>query len=288
VEFVAATSRADFDGEPARRFFGGRCFGFWQDETRAFGTVMWGRPLEADIKAMIPFFEIGTDTRFAGHASFVDCRAIESVDMLAFGTLLSYLARGRDAWGPNIGRQAILHPDGVVGVIVAGALHVTRPPYPFACFHGDGTDAFQWCGVPELHRPIASLRESMIELPEMIQRVRTTLKHHGPISIHEVARALGISQRTLQRRLGDAGTSFREERTRHIDLETERLLEGTDLDLEAIARHVGLNCASNLIAHFRATHATTPGAWRSERRGTQMSRGAFDSLPRDRIKTDRS
>jgi AraC-like DNA-binding protein len=266
MRFVAASGRGDFAEQPAQRFFAGRSFCFWQDGARAFGTVMWGRPLEADIEAMIPFFEVGTDPRFAGHASFVDCRAVDLIDMVAFGKLLAYLVRRRHAWGPNVGRQAILHPDGFVGALVAGALHVARPPYPFACFHGTGADAFAWCGVPELHAAVEAIRAPLVDHPEVTRSVRSVLDERGLAGVAEVARALGVSQRTLQRRLGHAGTTFREERDRYLTVEIERLLRGTELDLEAIAAEVGLSSASNLVAHFRATHGTTPGAWRSQQR----------------------
>ncbi len=269
MTFAAASGRTDFEGPPARRFFAGRTFLYWQDGTRAFGTVMWGRPLEADVDAMIPFFELGVDARFAGHASFVDCRAVESIDMIAFGKLLAYLGRRRHVWGPNVGRQAILHPDGFVGTVVAGALHVTRPPYPFACFQGDAADAFAWCRVAELHPAIDAIRSSFVERPEISRSVLAAFKRHGLLGVAELARALGISQRTLQRRLGQAGTTFRQERERHLDLEIEGLLNGTDLDLEAIAAAVGLSSASNLVAHFRATHGTTPGAWRAQQRSAR-------------------
>ena len=267
MQFAEANGAVDF-GKLGHRYFAGRSFCFWGEGTRAFGTVMWGRPLEADIEAMIPFFELGVDPQLRGHASFVDCRAIESIDVLAFGKLLRYLVARRHAWGPNVGRQAVLHPDGVVGVMVAGALHVARPPYPFACFHGAGDDAFAWCGVPELHADVERLRASLIATPEISRRVRSVLQQHGLASSADVARALGLSQRTLQRRLEEAGTTFRDERDRHVSIEIERLLAGTELDLDAIAAQVGLSSASHLVAHFRATHGTTPGAWRAERRAT--------------------
>jgi AraC-like DNA-binding protein len=226
---------------------------------------MWGKPLEADIEQMIPFFEIGVDARFRGHASFVDARGIEAIDVLAFGKLLSYLLTRRHAWGPNVGRQAVLHPAGFVGTVVAGALHVARPPYPFQCFAGDGADAFEWCGVPELHPEVEALRASVVVSSEITRRVQAVLDQHGLAGAAEVARALGLSQRTLQRRLGEAGTTFREERDRYLSREIERLLDGTDLDLDAIAAAVGLSSASHLVAHFRATHGVTPGTWRAER-----------------------
>lgn len=266
MSFAEARSVADFAGEPAQRSFAGRCFGYWQDGTRAFGTVMWGRPLEVDIAAMSPFFEIGTDARFKGHASFVDCRAVDSIDVLAFGKLLAYLVSRRHAWGPNVGRQAVLHPDGVVGVMVAGALHVARPPYPFACFQGASAEAFEWCDVADLHPRVEALRTSLVAHPEITRQVRSHFDERGIAGAGAVARALGLSQRTLQRRLADEGTTFREQRDRHLSLRIERLLSGTELDLDAIAAQVGLSSASHLVAHFRATHGVTPGAWRAQRR----------------------
>lgn len=265
MTFAQASGPHAFLDQPGRRYFSGRCFCYWQDERRALGTVMWGRPLEADIEAMIPFFEIGADARFVGHASFVDCRALDSIDVLAFGKLLAYLVRRRHAWGPNVGRQAILHPDGLVGVMVAGALHVARPPYPFACFHGDGADAFAWCGVPDLQPKLEALCSTLFGSPEITRMVHAVLQARGLITAAEVARTLGLSQRTLQRRLGEAGSTFRKERDRFLSLEIERLLSGTELDLDAIAAQVGLSSASHLVAHFRATHGTTPGTWRAER-----------------------
>lgn len=262
--FASAASPRDFAGPPGRRVFVGRSFCFFQDGNRALGTIMWGRPLEADIEEMVPFFEIGVDDRFRGHASFVDARAVEAVDILAFTKLLAYLASRRSAWGPNVGRQVILHPGGLVGALVSGALHVVRPPYPFACFE-DGTEAFAWAGASDLHADIEALRAPLVSLPEIIRRVHVELAARGSQSAGEMARALGMSQRTLQRRLGEAGTTFRRERDAWLSTEAERLLAGTDLDLDAIAAAVGFSSASHLVAHFRATHGTTPGEWRHVR-----------------------
>lgn len=265
VSFTRVTTAESFSGPFERRVFVGRSFCFWQDESRALGTVIWGRPTEADIEQMIPFFEVGVDGRFRGHVSFVDGRAIEAIDALAFAKLLTYLIARRDAWGPNVGRQAVLHPSGVVGVLVAGALHVARPPYPFQCFQ-TSEDAFAWAGVPELRAELETLRSTHIGRPEITSRVQDVFARSGPLEATAVARALGLSRRTLQRRLREAGTTFRDEREHHLSLRIEQLLAGTDLDLDAIAADVGLSSASHLVAHFRASHGTTPGAWRAPRR----------------------
>lgn len=264
--FLETTGPSAFLGEPARRCFVGRCFCYWQEDVRALGTIMWGRPREDDVAAMIPFFEIGADVRFAGHASFVDGRGIEAIDVLAFRKLLAYLATRHHAWAPNIGCQAILHPGGLVGAFVAGALKVARAPHRYDCFE-EAASAFSFCGVADLESDVEALRERAMGTPEIVRRVRAALRDHGAIGTPEIAKALGLSERTLQRRVEQAGTSVRSEREHHISLQVEQLLEGTDLDLDAIAAEVGLSSASHLVTHFRATHGSTPGAWRAGRRG---------------------
>ena len=265
--FIEAASPRAFDGA-GRRHFAGRCFCFWQDGTRALGTMMWGKPLEADIAEMIPFFEIGAHPRFKGHASFVDGRGLEAVDVLAFKKLLGYLIARRNVWGPNVGRQAILHPGGVVGVIVAGALHVARPPYPFESFSDEeAAKAFAWCRVGDLFAEVEALRKRVSATPEIIRSVQALLRERRDVATSDLARALGLSSRTLQRRLEEAGSSLREERRRGVSLQIEELLAGTELDLDAIAARVGLASASHLVKHFKSTHGATPGEWRARRRG---------------------
>ncbi len=69
----------------------------------------------------------------------------------------------------------------------------------------------------------------------------------------------------MQRHLADAGTSLRTERTRVLVERAEALLEGTDLDLGAIAASLGLNSAARLVTLFRSVHGVTPGAFRAKR-----------------------
>lgn len=266
--FVSTDGASGFDGT-GRRFYAGRCFAFWQDGVRALGTVMWGRPLEADVEQMIPFLEVGAQSRFMGHASFVDGRAIESVDLLAFKKLLGYLIARRHAWGPNIRRQAMLHSGGVVGVTVAGAMQVVRPPYSFHCFEAAvAQEAFDWCGVEDLFLPVEAVCRTLVSTPRVVRLVQSLFRTNGLLSKAEIARKLGLSVRTLQRRLDDAGTSLRTERNRYLTLQIDELLAGTELDLDAIASRVGLASAAHLVRHFRKAHGMTPGAWRTlQRRG---------------------
>lgn len=262
VAFEVARRPSDFDGV-SHRYYVGRRFCYWQAGTRALGTMIWDRPLEADIAEMVPFFEVGASPRFAGHRSFVDGRRIEGVDLLALEKLMAYLRARRAVWGPHVASQAILHPGGFTGVVVSGVLHVASPPYPFRCFPAeDALEAFRWSGVEALFEPLEALREAVSSTPDIVRRVRALFEERGSISTGEVARALALSTRTLQRRLEGAGTSLRLERQRHVSTRIEALLSNTDLDLDAIAAEVGLASSSHLVRCFQSTHGTTPGAFR--------------------------
>jgi AraC-like DNA-binding protein len=261
--FSRALEPNAFEGE-GRLAFTGRCFMYWQDGRGALGTVMWGTPREADIEQMLPFFEVGARPCFKGHASFVDGRRLESIDLLAFGTLLAYLTRRRHVWGPNVGRQAVLHPSGFVGVVVAGALHVARPPYAFKTFEDDDTAAFSWCGLAGLRDAYRAQVDTVCALPEVIRRVRAVLHEGTKLKNAEVAQRLGLSERTLQRRLGEAGSSLRLEQERNQTRIAEELLSGTALSLEAVAALSGFHSASHLVRRFKRAHGQTPGAWRAQ------------------------
>lgn len=118
----------------------------------------------------------------------------------------------------------------------------------------------------ELVEPYESLREGLLGAPDIVRRVRVALDtDEGMPSTVELARQLGVSVRSLQRHLREAGTTLRAVRVEHVVARVERLLEGTELDLGAIAAlvGVGVGSASRLVGLFRHARGTTPGAFRA-------------------------
>ncbi|WP_416332894.1 GlxA family transcriptional regulator [Amycolatopsis echigonensis] len=84
-----------------------------------------------------------------------------------------------------------------------------------------------------------------------------------PLSVEDLAARLRISPRTLARRFaGQLGTSPGAWLLSRRVAEARRLLEETDLPVDAIAVRVGLASAVNLRRRFRAQVGTTPGAYR--------------------------
>jgi AraC-like DNA-binding protein len=95
---------------------------------------------------------------------------------------------------------------------------------------------------------------------------RLMLDHPGRLPTQdEAARSLGVSRRSLRRRLADEGAGFRA----LVDEVRYGLvagyLENTALPLDEIAARTGFSDAANLSHAFRRWTGEAPGQWRSRR-----------------------
>lgn len=260
--FVSVPDLKTFFDEPARRYTVRRSFAYWQAERRVFGIIIWGRPDEADVDEICAAHEVGAAPLFRGHTSLVDLRALESVDLLAFGRLLAYLKKRRDAWSPMVSQQAVLHAGGFAHATVVGMFELFRPEHSVV-FSDDPVTAYEAASASDVRLELEELRRTMLGTPEIVRRVHTAFEAlHIRAGVSDVARRLGMSVRSLQRQLSAVGSSLRNERHSHMLRLSERLLEETKLDLDAIAAKVGASSASHLVTLFRQYRGTTPGAIR--------------------------
>jgi AraC-like DNA-binding protein len=261
--FESVPDLAQFFGDPARRYVVHRSFAYWQAERRAFGTMIWGRPNENDVVEMCAAHEVGANPLFRGHTSLVDIRALEAVDLLAFKRMLAYLRQRRDEWSPNVSRQVVLHRGGYAHAVVVGMFQLLSPSHQ-VLFFDDAKSAFESIGAADVYEDLEVIRQELLGTPAIVRRVQAALEGiQGKVTAGAVARSIGMSTRSLQRYLMDAGSSLRQERQKQLLRTSERLLEATELDLDAIAGQVGASSPSHLIALFRAHHGMTPGAFRA-------------------------
>jgi len=98
------------------------------------------------------------------------------------------------------------------------------------------------------------------------ERIEAMLMHDRA-RLPEVAEALGLSSRTLQRQLAQAGASFSDLLDSSRRALAERYLRDPALTLTEIAFLLGFGEQSNFSHAFRAWFGTTPAAWRDSRRG---------------------
>jgi AraC-like DNA-binding protein len=105
------------------------------------------------------------------------------------------------------------------------------------------------------------------------ERVRATIQRklagHRP-RMHDIARELHISSRTLQRRLQDAGCSFQQvlEEARHQL--ARHYLNNSLLELNETAYLLGYEDSNSFVRAFRTWEGVPPASWR----GAQRARAA--------------
>jgi AraC-like DNA-binding protein len=107
---------------------------------------------------------------------------------------------------------------------------------------------------PNLHDPLADVRQLLVEAMP-----------HGRVDLEHVAKRLGISARTLQRRLADGGTCWSdvlEETRRQL---SDRLLADPSLSVDDVAVLLGYAEASAFHRAFRRWTGETPGSFRRQR-----------------------
>lgn len=114
-----------------------------------------------------------------------------------------------------------------------------------------------------------ALEASQVPLPSFVAQVRRVLANellHGSTSVEHVAKRLGSSERTLQRRLREEGTSLNQvldELRRDL---AARYLDESQLGLQEIAFLLGFAEQSGFQRAFVRWFGQTPGTWRKRRK----------------------
>jgi len=124
-------------------------------------------------------------------------------------------------------------------------------------------------------------RKQVASLEDRVMGIVADRLGSGRLSLQDIARELGISDRTLRRRLADAGTSFSAlvERKR-IDLAQE-WLTGTDFDLKHISFLLGYSEPAAFSRAFKRRTGSSPGRLR-DARGVNPRGGRMPARPSDR------
>jgi AraC-like DNA-binding protein len=95
----------------------------------------------------------------------------------------------------------------------------------------------------------------------------------GRVELPAVAKALGMSARTLQRHLAEHGTSFQLEMNAAQVRIAQRLLSDGDANLSSIATEVGCASLQHFSALFHRVTGERPSAWRAAAKKLTSSRG---------------
>ncbi len=236
---------------------------FWANEALS-GVALWDHPGDSDVNLVTR--ALGVDARVARrlHALLLDFRQLQLIDLRCFGALWSTLTSHFRSLGTAVQRRAVMVPPGPAGVVVAELMKLDEQTALVRAFTNP-EEALVWTEVAD-HALLDNL-DRIVRVPifdrSVVAGARRLLDRDPALPAEQVARALGLSQRTFQRRLREQGTSFqREVNAAHLRI-AKRLMRKTDKPLKWIAIESGYASLQHFSASFRAHVGIPPSRWRA-------------------------
>jgi AraC-like DNA-binding protein len=263
---VQLVDRRSFLEAPVGRSTVGSTWLYFYPSLDVCGFALWGRPTEDDMEQLVRVLavELGSEP----HVSLVDVRRMEGVGPGAFEALARYVAENHEALSRAVTRLAIVRSQSMMGALASGFFGVRAPPYPVETFD-TAEQALAWLGVgrPGVAEELAGAIDGATGSAPIVREVRAWLQSRlvSPSSA-DCAQALGLSERSLQRKLSEQGTTFQTEVVAARMRAAERLLLETDAQLTRIALDVGCASLPAFSSLFRKATGESPSAWRAKRR----------------------
>jgi AraC-like DNA-binding protein len=262
---------ASFQARPDGGFVAGESWFYFAVDPTLSGGVLWGKPGLGDIEGLVRL--LVRELARPRHSAIVDFEHLEGVDPHGFDALARYTRDHHAALTRRFEHVAFVMPrDGVNAAIVAGFFDVVSRPVPVS-FWPSAEAALAHLGrndAEALAEALRAVRARISSEPELLRQLRAHLSARPTeASLPIAARALGVSERTLQRRLAELATSF-EAVVQDVRLAVaEGLLSETDVPVTTIALDLGFRTAQHFSTLFRKRTGFTPSAFRAHRRGTQ-------------------
>lgn len=267
---VVARDADDFRAAPLGRCCIGRTFVVWCAAPDLTGTILWGAPDERDARDLVATMEFVHHADLAPErCAIMDGRAIERIDGDALLTFTRLARAHMTRWSPRTRREAIVVPDGLRGMLLAGAMTALAPAHPVRIVDdlGGALAFLDHPGAAAAHAAAATHAATARGNALLVGRLRLVLAHRlNDASVEACASTLGLSSRTLQRELHRLGTSFSDELRRARVAAAEELLRLTDAKIESIACRVGLGSASRMSAALRRELRVTASELRARSR----------------------
>jgi AraC-like DNA-binding protein len=274
-----AADLKDFLGGPPGRYVAGRTWVEFCTDDEIAGHLVWGRPSEADAREFMRVLPADGAPLARRRQRYFDVRRLETPHAAAFAVFALRMGEHASRLRELVCGVAVVHGGGLGGAMVRGFTTVVRAPFPISFFL-DPVVALASLGAREparLAAELSALHAEVIGTTPLLRDLRALLRNSlpGPGAGRArartptppvVAEMLGLSVRSLQRRLQDQGTSFQLEVWRaRVEAAKAMLLE-TDATVEQVAYQLGTASTHHFISVFRESTGDTPASWRANAR----------------------
>jgi AraC-like DNA-binding protein len=243
---------------------------YWCGAPDLIGAIVWGTLDDASVRDLALLFALMAHGRLAARRRvLIDARAITRVDSDTLTALIERARARRPLWSASLEQLVLVIPDGVPGMLLAGALSsIASCPMVRAVHDLDEALALLAHPTARAAHDLAAAHARRTDAgSELLSRLRAVLARDlADTTVERCASALGLSVRSLQRHLGRHATSFSDELRRARVSAAQELIEHTEAKIDSIAARVGLGNASRLSATMRRELDLTPGQLRARAR----------------------
>jgi AraC-like DNA-binding protein len=267
---LAADAR-DFLRDPIGRFVAGPRFFRFCVVSDLWGYVIWGDLDERDLQLLAASVIAEVEDAIVPHRSFVDLRRLRSVDASGYGILRAVIDEHHEHLARRITNMVVVRPDNLVGAVLEGIKSLVTFPHPLAVVTR-ADEALEQLGVTDtsLLDELEETRASLVPAQGIVAELRSVLDGHPPsLALPAAAQIMGLSPRSLQRKLQSLGTSFQAEHNLAQVRLAQRLIAETDATLSQIALDVGCGSLQHFSALFRRVTGQTPSQWRAQERAAR-------------------
>lgn len=237
----------------------------WRMSADLLGFSIWSDRNRTSIEQQARIIDHFTDPASAcvRQRVLIDVSLCTDTSPTTFAASASFWTSRRARHAAGIEQLAVVVPQGVAGAVVVGLSVIVQPEFALRMF-SDVTAALSWlqCEDPaHLSQQLASLRRPAADQTLLAGLHRLFMETHFSISLGQAARRIGMSQRTLQRRLSEARTTF------HAELSNAKLAMAKTLmslggrSMTAIALELGFASVQHFSSRFSAVHGVSPSSW---------------------------
>jgi len=235
----------------------------WRKGTDLLGFSVWGDRDRGSFDQEARIFDHFTESTRPRQRVLVDISLCSAVNPTTFSRAVSYLSSRRARHAAGIEQLAVVLPQGVAGAVIVGLTVIVQPEFALRLF-SDVTSALAWlqCEDPEaLAEELASLHRLAADKSLLAGLHRLFMETEFSVSLSQAARRLGMSQRTLQRRLSAARTTFHAELSNAKLAMAKTLLSLGGRSITTIALELGFASVQHFSARFSAVHGESPRSW---------------------------
>ncbi len=247
---------------------------YWFPHPKLRIIAAWGSPDREDLELV----RSGLTREFTlpKHDGIIDIRRIDAAVSLVslLESLFSFMHTNREVWNKTIERGAVVHSSSAMAAALIGYRTILKLESTARNDFASLGEAFAWLG----HGGEAlSLRaeqtirdaiggDAVVALSQVRQWIANNLSEP---TVAQCARALCVSERSLQRMLQESSTSLRDELAKARVDRAKEILRTTDAKLESVAKDVGLSKSQSLNTLFKRLTGSSPTEWREGQRATR-------------------